>query len=117
MYTHLNFDRRAEVISKSARRNDERFSHYKDNMFCEISRKRSFNEEAIPNHVSATGLATKGFFCGKINCFPAMCWQDYTTLYIMFYGIFGIFMFMLSVVLQIFGYMFSLFVVLWVLPY
>ena len=37
---------------------------YKDNMHCEITRRKSFHEESLPNRLSMDVLVTKGFYFG-----------------------------------------------------
>ena len=38
---------------------------YMDNMRCEITRRKSFHEDSLPNHLRVEILVTKGFYFGK----------------------------------------------------
>ena len=38
---------------------------YKDNMRCEITRRKSFHEDPLPSHLRVDVLVTKGFYFGK----------------------------------------------------
>ena len=58
-------NRHAEVMSRMARVNREKYARYINNMHCEISRRITLEHEEIPNQLCATVLGRKGFYHGK----------------------------------------------------